>query len=117
MKYIKQFCLILLISFIGEALNFIIPAPIPASIYGLVILFLCLVFKVIPIEAVKDTGMFLVEIMPMLFVPAAAGLIDSWANVKDSFLLYVVIIVLTTAIVMIVSGHVTQFVIRRKKND
>ena len=41
MKYVKQFGIILLISFAGEALNYLLPLPVPASIYGLVLMFLC----------------------------------------------------------------------------
>ena len=74
MKYIKQFSIILLISFLGEALHALLPLPIPASIYGIVLLFAALVLKIIPVSAVKDVSTFLLEIMPMLFIPAAAGL-------------------------------------------
>ena len=74
MKYIKQFLIILLISFIGEGLNYLIPAPIPASIYGMVILFVCLCTKIIKLDDVKDTGLFLIEIMPLMFIPAGVGL-------------------------------------------
>ena len=67
MKYVKQFLIILLISFIGEGLNYLIPAPVPASIYGMVILFVCLCTKVVKLDDVKDTGMFLIEIMPRAY--------------------------------------------------
>ena len=40
MKYVKQFFIILLISFVGELFKYLIPLPIPASIYGMVILFI-----------------------------------------------------------------------------
>ena len=46
MKYVKQFGIILLISFAGEALNYLLPLPVPASIYGLVLMFLCLQLRV-----------------------------------------------------------------------
>ena len=46
MKFLKQFTIILIVSFIGEILNHLIPLPVPASIYGLVIMFACLKFKI-----------------------------------------------------------------------
>lgn len=112
MKYLKQFCLILLISFAGEIANHFIPLPIPASIYGIVLLFLCLELKLIPLEAVKDTGKFLIEIMPIMFIPAAAGIIDVWSIIKPSIVEYAVIMMVSTIAVMAASGLVTQLVIR-----
>lgn len=53
MKYLKQFLIILLISLIGEILKYILPLPIPASIYGMVILFICLLTGFIKLEDVK----------------------------------------------------------------
>ncbi len=113
MKYLKQFGIIIALSFLGEVLHAVIPLPIPASIYGIVILFTCLITGVIKVESIKETSQFLIEIMPVTFVPAAVGLIDSWEILKGNLLVYIVIIILTTLVVMIVSGRVTQWIIRR----
>ena len=78
MKYVKQFGIILLISFAGESLNYLLPLPVPASIYGLVLMFLCLQLRVFRLEDVRDTALFLIEIMPLMFIPAATGLMASW---------------------------------------
>ena len=78
MKWMKQFGIILLISFVGEILEKWIPLPIPASIYGIILLFLCLKLNIIPHEAVHETGKFLIEIMPLMFIPAAVGLLETW---------------------------------------
>ena len=115
MKYLKQFLIILTISFIGEILNKYIPLPVPASIYGIVIMFLCLLFKIIKLEQVKDAADFLIAIMPVMFIPAGVGLIDSYGIIKDSILAYVVVTFISTVVVMAVSGLVTQLVIRKGK--
>ena len=117
MKYIWQFSVILVISFVGEILNCVISLPIPASIYGIVILFLCLEFKIIKLRVVKDISTFLINIMPLLFVPAAVGLMTSWDILGPSLLSYSVIIVVSTVLVMAVSGLVTQGVIKLKKKS
>ena len=113
MKYIRQFCIILFVSFLGEGLSFLIPLPIPAGIYGIILMFLALVSGLLPLEAVRDTGKFLVEIMPVMFIPAAAGLVDSWGLIRSSWLSYVVITVVTTVLVMAAAGRVTQHMIRK----
>ena len=108
MKYLKQFSIILAISCLGELLSLWIPAPVPGSIYGIVLLFLGLVTKLIPLDAVKDTGHFLVEIMPVMFIPAAAGVLNSWELIASSWLEYGLLTVVTTVAVMGIAGRVTQ---------
>ena len=117
MKWMKQFGIILLISIVGEILEKWIPLPIPASIYGIILLFLCLKLNIIPHEAVHETGKFLIEIMPLMFIPAAVGLLETWDVIAPAWLEYVAVTVISTWVVMIVSGRVTQFVIRRKRKD
>ncbi len=113
MKFLKEFGIIILISFVGEILNNLLPLPIPASVYGFLILFVCLMIGVVKLEAVKDTGKFLVEIMPVMFIPAAAGLIDSFGILRPILVEVTVILVVTTIVVMVVAGRVTQFIIRK----
>ena len=115
MKYVKQFCIILAVSFAGEGLHALIPAPIPANIYGIVLMLLLLCLKVIKLEQVKDAGLFLVEIMPLMFVPTAAGLLGVWDVLEPRLVQFIAIAVVSTFIVMGASGHVTQWVIRHSK--
>lgn len=115
MKYIREFGIIIVISLIGELLNYLIPLPIPSSIYGLVIMFLCLHFKIVKIADVKKTAVFLIEIMPLMFIPAAVGIIESWDIIKPNVIAYAIITIVSTVLVMAVSGRVTQWVIRHSK--
>ena len=117
MKYLKQFFLIIVISFIGEILHAVIPLSVPASIYGIVLLFTGLMTGIVPLESVRDVGVFLIEIMPVMFVPAAVGLIESWDLLSSKLLSYVVVTVLTTFVVMAVTGVVTQKLIRNGKEQ
>jgi holin-like protein len=111
--------IISLISFIGEALSFLIPLPIPASIYGIVIMLALLISGKLKVESVKDVSLFLIAVMPVMFIPATVGLMNSFALLRGSLLAYAVILVVSTAAVMVVSGLVTQQIIRRenKKED
>ena len=115
MKYVKQFAMILLVSFAGELLNYLLPLPVPASIYGLVMMLVCLLTGIIKRDAVRDTACFLLEIMPLMFSPAAVGLMASWSVIKENLLAYLVIAVVTTVAVMAVSGLVTQGVLKRNE--
>lgn len=115
MKYVRQFLIIMLFSFIGEGLNYIIPFPIPASIYGLVLLFVSLMTGVIKLDDVRDVGRFLIEIMPIMFVPAGVGLMTSWNVLKPELIPVIVIMIVSTILVMGIAGKMTEFVIRRNK--
>lgn len=84
MKYVKQFLIIIGISLAGEILKYILPLPIPASIYGMAILFIALLAGIIKLKDVRETGKFLIEIMPLMFIPAGVGLMSSWGSVKAS---------------------------------
>lgn len=120
MKYLKQFLLILCITFVGELVKYVLPLPIPASIYGLVLMFVLLETKVLKVEAVQDAGKFLIEIMPMMFIPAGVGLLNAWDTLKPVLIPIIVILFASTIVVMGVSGKVTQTMIEaeeRKKNE
>ncbi len=114
MKYIKQFGIIVTISFVGEILHDILPLPVPASIYGIIILFAALKMKWIKVASVKETGDFLVSIMPLMFIPPAVGLMDSWRIMKENLLAYMVIIIVSTILVMGITGRVTQKMIQKR---
>ena len=117
MKYIRQFVIILFISFIGEALKYVLPLPIPASIYGLVLMLIGLVTKLIPIEKVEGAADFLVEIMPVLFVPPTVSLITNVEALADMLVPLCIACLVTTVFIMVVTGRVAQGIMRhdRKK--
>ena len=117
MKYLKQFLIILLISFVGELLKYVLPLPIPASIYGMIILLVGLLTGWIALDAVKDVGKFLIEIMPVMFIPAGVGLMSSWGILKPLILPVSIITVVTIVTVMAATGKVSQWVIRKGKSD
>ena len=112
MNYLKQFLIILTICLIGEILHAVIPLPIPASIYGLVLMLICLIAKIIPEEKVSAISDFLIGIMPVMFIPSAVGLMGYWEAIKPILLAVVVITVAMNVLVFAVSGRVTQAVIR-----
>lgn len=118
MKHVFQFALILGVSFMGEVLNCVIPLPIPASLYGLILMFILLATHIIPLEAVRDTGKFLIEIMPVMFIPPSVSIMANLDVVKTMLTPLLLAGIGTTFIVLAASGLVTQAVIRRKrKND
>lgn len=120
MKYLRQFSIILFISLIGEIIHLFISLPIPASIYGLLLMLIGLKTKLIPLSAVEDASIFLIEIMPVMFIPSAVGLLDAWGILGPILVPFVVITLISTIVVMAITGRVTQFFIRidsKRKDD
>ncbi len=120
MKLLKQFLIILAISFVGEVMKLFLPFPIPASIYGMVILFIGLMTGIIKLESVREAGKFLIEIMPVMFIPAGVGLITSWGTLSEILVPVSIVTVVTIITVMAATGWVSQIIIRksgRKKDE
>ena len=114
MKYIRQLLVILAVSFVGEVLHALLPLPVPASIYGLVLMFLLLCTGILKLHHVKETAQFLLDIMPLMFIPAGVGLVTSWDVLQPILLPAAVIVLVVTVVVMAVTGHVTQLVMGLK---
>ena len=93
----------------------LLPLPVPASIYGLVLMLIGLQTGILPLSAVNEAGGFLIEIMPMLFIPAGVGLMVSWGALKPVILPISIIIVVTTILVMGVSGRIAQFILKEER--
>lgn len=117
MRYIKQFSIILVISLMGELLHEFLPFSMPASIYGLVLMLVALISGLIKVEHVKETSAFLLDVMPIMFVPPAVGLVDSWGILQEILIPFVLVGTVSTIIVMVVSGKVTQGIICRGKKE
>ncbi len=115
MKYLRQFFIIMLISFLGEVLKWLIPLPIPASIYGLLLMLAALCTGIITVEKVEETSTFLIEIMPVMFIPPSVALLDSWGDLKDIIFPIGAILIITTILVMGVTGKITQGIIHMEE--
>ena len=121
MKRVKRlmisFAILFVISLIGEILHAYIPLPVPASVYGVLLLFLLLVGKVIPLEWVESGADLLIFIMPLLFVPSVVKLVTLKSLIIENLIPLLVIIVISSIVVMVVTGKVSQWIIERKDDD
>lgn len=82
MSYLSPLLTILGFSLAGEALQRLIPLPIPASVYGIVLLFAALCLGLVQLERVKKAGAFLSSLLPILFVSPVAGLLENWTLIQ-----------------------------------
>ena len=117
MKYIKQLCIIAAVCLMAEAMEHFIPLPVAASIYGLLIMLLLLVTKVVKLEMVEDVADFLTGNLAIMFIPPTVGIMACVEEVKAMLVPLFVISALTTLLIMAVTGKVSQFIIRKSKKE
>lgn len=115
MKFVKQLAIILTISLIAELMEYLIPLPVAASVYGLVLMLVGLTTKLIPLENVEGAADFLVEIMSVLFVPSTVGIMTSVEALQEMLIPLCVIAIVSTILIMGITGRVAQYIIRRDK--
>lgn len=114
MKYVPQFLYILSFSFIGEVLQKAIPLPIPAAIYGLVLLLIALGTGLLKAKQVEEAANWLISIMPILYVPICVKILEYWGVISGNAVAIITITVVSTFLVFAVSGLVTQWLMKRR---
>ena len=114
-KYVKEIAIIFGITLAGELFNFLLPLPVPAGVYGLFLLLGGLMSGIIKLKDVAVTGEFLLDVMPLLFIPAGVGLLKNVEEIRALFVPLIATIVVSTFFVMIVTGKTAQYMIRKRK--
>lgn len=107
MKYLKEIAIIFGITMTGELLNQWIPFPVPAGVYGLFILLGLLCSGAVKLQDVQATGNLLLDLMPLMFIPSAVGLIEKFDELKAILVPFFVITVVSTLVVMTTSVETT----------
>ena len=115
MRYVIQLFIIICFSFAGELLHRVLPFPIPASIYGIILLFSALELRLLKVEHIREVCTTLIISMPVMFVPPAVGLINTWDNIKNNWPEYLLITFASTFVVMAVAGWTTQRLIQWRR--
>lgn len=115
MEYVFQFGVILLVTFAGEIFHALIPLPIPAGIYGLVLMFVCLKTGLIPLEKIRKSANFLLDAMPVMFISPCVGFMDIYREQGLAILYIALISIVTTVLVLAVTGWSAQLMIWRKR--
>ena len=116
MKYLSQFCIILGFTLTGEALQRLLPLSIPASVYGLVLLFLALCTGIVKVYQVKETGAFLTSILPLLFVAPTVGIVEHWGLIRPNLLPIALLLLGSTVLTFAISGLTTKALSRKEEN-
>lgn len=114
MKYLHEAAIIAAVTFAAEIVKYLLPLPVPASIYGLILLFLLLKSGVLRLEQIEHVGGLLLELMPLLLVPAAVSFLTVLDAIWEMLLPVLIMGFVGTVVVMMVTGMVSQALVRRR---
>ena len=114
MRYLLQAVIIAAVTFAAELIKYFGPLPVPASIYGLLLLFALLKSGLLKLEQIEDVGNLLLELMPLLLVPASVSVLTALDAIQRMLLPVLVMGFIGTTAVMLVTGLLSQWIIRRK---
>lgn len=117
MKLFREALIVLGIYLIGEILSSTLSLPIPGNILGMVILFVLLCTKTIKVDQISNVTNFLLDHLAFFFIPAGVGLMSSIGIIKATWLQLIIVCIITTAVIIAVTGITVQFVAERKKNN
>ena len=115
MKYLKQILIILAFTGLGELLAAVIPFPIPAAIYGIVLMLIALATGVLKTRQVKEASGFLIAVMPVLYVPVCVRILEYWGILSSNLGAILTVTVVSTYLVFAISGLVTQALLKKKE--
>ena len=114
MRYLLQAVIIAAVTFAAELIKYFVPLPVPASIYGLLLLFALLKSGILKLEQIEDVGNLLLELMPLLLAPASVSVLTALDAIQRMLLPVLVMGFIGTTAVMLVTGLLSQWIIRRK---
>ena len=75
MKILRQSAIIAAVCAVAELIKYLLPLPIPASVYGLILMLLALLTGLIKPEQISTVADFFISIMPVLFIAPTVALI------------------------------------------
>lgn len=100
---------------VGRNDGVFIPLPIAGSVYGMVLLFLALVFGIVRLSWVEDVANWLHSVMSLFFIAPAVAIIDVWAEIADVWWILVILMLVAYLVTMITTGVTAESLIGRKQ--
>lgn len=110
MKFFRESILLLSIYFAGEIISKLLNLPIPGNIIGMILLFILLTSNIIKVEKVENLANFFLDHLAFFFIPASVGLMTSFVSLKGSIFKIILLCILTTIIVIGITGITVQFI-------
>ena len=115
MKILKQSAIIAAVCAAAELIKYLLPLPIPASVYGLLLMLAALLTGGIRPEQIETTADFLITIMPVLFVAPTIALVARLGRLASLAVPLLLVATIGTVLVIGLSGKAAQAVGKREE--
>lgn len=115
MEIFMQIMFLMTFSLVGDSISKAFQLPIPGSVIGMILLFVCLQFNFIKLEKIEKVGNFLVNNLPILFVAAGVGIMTKFNLIKNILFSFLIVCIITTVISIAVIGKITQIIKKKRE--
>lgn len=112
-NFFHQALVIAIIMLISNIIESFMPIPMPASVIGLVLLFIALCTGIIKLGQVEKVGTTLTNNIGFLFVPAGVSVINSLGILSTSPILIILLIIISTLLLLLCTGFFAQMLITK----
>lgn len=110
MKIFRQFLIVLVIAFSGEIINHFLKIPIPGNVIAMILLLILLSKGVIKLKMIDQAAKFMLDHLAIFFIPAGVSLINNLELLKNELFAILTIVVISTVVIMVVTGLTIQFI-------
>lgn len=107
---LAQILIISIITLISQFIESIVPFPLPASVIGLVLMFVALSAGIIKLKHVEKVGTALTDNISLLFVPSGISVMNSFGILGQNPVLILALIIISTILLLAVTGKATQLI-------
>jgi len=111
-RVIAQVGLLYLFYLAGDYVQELLHLPVPGSIVGLLLLFILLLCKVVPVSWIDYGSSAVLANLPLFFIPATAGIVDHLGIFSGKGLLLIVILIVSTLLTMGTASYFSQWMTR-----
>ncbi len=120
MKIIYQIAIVFSICWVGQAIEAVVPFPLPASVISMILLFFLLLTGILKIEHVREKSDFLLSNMAFFFIPAGVSVMNYFEVLKNSLVPLLIICLISTILTFAATAYSIKatlyFMKKRKKS-
>ena len=120
MKIIYQIGIIFTLCWVSEIVEALLPFSFPASVIGMILLFVLLALRVLKVEHIREKSDFLLSNMAFFFIPAGVSIINYFDVLAGNVGKLLLICFLTTILTFAVTAWTVRGVLllmNRKRTD
>lgn len=111
-NFFHQVSVISIVLLISKMIESFMPIPMPASVIGLILLFICLCTGIIKLGQVEKVGTALTDNIGLLFVPAGISVVKSLGLIAENPVLILGLIFISTLLLLLCTGFFSQVIVK-----